>query len=304
MEPCNKCEICNKLCEIVPQMAGTFKALGDLTRLQIIYLLSTDTSGTLGVSELAARLNISQPAVSQHLKTLRTDGLVGSRREGFYIYYTINRDRIVEFREHFELLYSTVMANCNREFVRKSTRDRNIRACVIYYSYSGVTRGVAEGIRQSSGCDIIEVKTKQEYSKFTAYTTGVLRSRKGACDPIVPDEIDVSQYDFIFIGTPVWAWKPAPAINAAVKALRGCEGKMAVTFVTCCEEPGEALSLLSKALAEKGVRVMAEISLAKEDTESPSAGFELLERIAAAFPAGVADEEPAPFVRKTRTVKP
>lgn len=59
MEPCNKCTACNHLCEIVPAMATQFKALGDLTRLQIIYLLATDTSGALGVSELAARLGIS-----------------------------------------------------------------------------------------------------------------------------------------------------------------------------------------------------------------------------------------------------
>ena len=98
MEPCNKCPKCTKLCEIVPAMATSFKALGDLTRLQIIYLLATDTSGTLGVSELAARLGISQPAVSQHLKTLKGEGLVDSRREGFYVYYTINRDRIMQFR--------------------------------------------------------------------------------------------------------------------------------------------------------------------------------------------------------------
>ena len=140
MEPCNNCEECNKLCEIVPQMAGTFKALGDLTRLQIIYLLSMDTSGTLGVSELAARLKISQPAVSQHLKTLKSEGLVGSRREGFYIYYTVNRERMVEFRKHFELMHATVMANCNREMLRRTNRDRNIRACVIFYSFSGITR--------------------------------------------------------------------------------------------------------------------------------------------------------------------
>ena len=100
MDPCNKCKECTKLCEIVPLMAGTFKALGDLTRLQIIYLLATDTSGALGVGELAVRLGISQPAVSQHLKTLKGEGLVDSRREGFYVYYTINRDRIVQFRNN------------------------------------------------------------------------------------------------------------------------------------------------------------------------------------------------------------
>jgi DNA-binding transcriptional ArsR family regulator len=291
MDPCKKCKECTKLCEIVPLMAGTFKALGDLTRLQIIYLLATDTSGTLGVGELAVRLGISQPAVSQHLKTLKGDGLVDSRREGFYVYYTINRDRIVQFREQFERMYASVMENCNRELVRKTTRDRDLKACVIFYSLTGVTRGIAEGIRNSSGCDLIEVKTCTEYSTFTAYTTGVLRSRKGACDAIVPDEIDVSQYDLLIIGTPVWAWKPAPAINAAVRALRGCEGKMAVVFVTCHDQPGEAIPILNRALAEHGVEVMAEICLTKEDTKNPTVGNELLSRIAAALPVLIENEK-------------
>jgi DNA-binding transcriptional ArsR family regulator/flavodoxin len=304
MEPCNKCEVCTRLCEIIPQMASTFKALGDLTRLQIIYFLSTDTSGTLGVSELAARLKISQPAVSQHLKTLKTEGLVESRREGFYIYYTVNRDRVVEFREHFELLHSTVMANCNREMLRRTTRDRAIRACVVFYSYSGITRGVAEGIRDASGCDLIEVKTKNPYSSFSVYTTGVLHSRKGACDPIEPEVIDVSGYDFLIIGTPVWAWKPSPAINAAVRALKGCEGKMAVIFTTCSNQPGEALPVLSKALSDRGVRVMAEISLDAKDTKNPDAGGELLRQILGSDPLRAFAEGTPGDQQDERDVKP
>lgn len=291
MEPCRKCPECSKLCEIVPQMASTFKALGDFTRLQIIYLLSTDTSGTLGVSELASRLKVSQPAVSQHLKTLKAEGLVESRREGFFVYYTVNRDRMVELRGHFELMYASVMDTCHREMVRKATADRPIRACVIYYSYSGVTRRVAEGIRSASGCDVIEVKTTTPYTTFTAYTTGVLRSRKGAADPIEPGSIDVSGYDLLIIGTPVWAWHPAPAMNAAVQALSGCEGKMAVIFTTCSTHPGEALPILSRALEARGVKVMASISLDQDDTKNPDAGGELLRRIIAANPLRDTDNE-------------
>ena len=283
-QPCKKCAECTKLCEIVPKMAGTFKVLGDLTRLQIIYLLSTDTSGTLGVSELAARLKISQPAVSQHLKTLKGEGIVDSRRDGFYVYYTINRDRIMQFREHFELMYACVMDTCDREMVRKATGDRTIRACVIYYSYSGITRRVAESIRAASGCDLIEVRTTTPYSRFTAYTTGVLRSRKMACDPIEPEAIDVSGYDLIIIGSPVWAWNPAPAINTAIRALRGCEGKMGVAFTTCLNHPGDALAAMSKALEERGVRVMAQVSLTAEDTKNANVGGELLRQIIAADP--------------------
>jgi DNA-binding transcriptional ArsR family regulator/flavodoxin len=296
MDSSKKSEVCNEFSEIVPEMAGVFKSLGDLTRLQIIYLLATDTTGKLCVSDLAARLSISQPAVSQHLKTLKTEGLVDLRREGFYIYYTVNRERMVEFREHFELMYASVMDKCNRELVRKSTLDRDIRACVIFYSYSGITRRVAEGIRSASGCDLIEVRTKKPYTAFSVYTRGVLRSRKEACDPIEPAEIDVSGYDLLIIGTPVWVSKPSPAANAAVRALKRCEGKMAVVFTTCLNQPGEALHVLSKALADRGVRVMAEISLNEKDTRNPDAGGELLRQIIAAdllkgLEEGIADTE-------------
>ncbi|HEX3002376.1 MAG TPA: flavodoxin, partial [Methanoregula sp.] len=176
------------------------------------------------------------------------------------------------------------MEQCSREMVRKATPGRTVRACVIYYSYSGITRRVAEGIRNASGCDLIEVRTKAAYTSFTAYTKGVVRSRKGACDVIDPDEIDVSGYDLLIIGTPVWAWKPSPAINAAVKALKGCEGKMGVVFTTCNNQPGEALPLLRKALEDRGVTVMAEIGLDQEDTKNPDAGGELLRQVIAANP--------------------
>lgn len=291
MESFNNCNESDDLCRIVPVMAGKFKALGDLTRLRIIYLIATDTSGTLGVSELASRLGVSQPAVSQHLKTLKNEGLVDSRREGFFVYYTINSDNMKEFWDNFELMYASVMENCSRELVRKTTRDRNIRACVIFYSYSGITRGIAEGISSSTGCDLIEVRTKKPYTSFSAYTTGVLRSRKGEPDPIDPEEIDVSDYDLLIIGTPVWAWKPAPAINSAVRALKGCEGKTAAIFTTCSNQPGEALPILRKALEDRGVRVMYETSLEAEDTTDPAICNELLGRIAGAFPGGDEREE-------------
>ena len=59
---------------------------------------------------------------------------------------------------------------------------------------------------------------------------------------------------------------------------------MAVVFTTCLNQPGEALPILSKALADRGVRVMAEISLNEKDTRNPDAGGELLRQIIAADP--------------------
>jgi DNA-binding transcriptional ArsR family regulator len=282
---------CDRLGLIVPSMAGTFKALGDLTRLRIIYLLSTDTTGTLGVGELATRLGITQPAVSQALKALRGEGLVDSRREGLYVYYTINRDRIVQFREHFELMYASVMENADRELVRKATRCHKLNACVIFYSYSGVTRALASQIRNAFGCDLIEVKAKREYSAFSVYTTGVLHSLKHSCDPILPEIIDVSKYDLLVIGYPVWVGNPAPPINSAVRALLSCEGKKAVIFITSCGQPGEALAFIRAALTTRGVKVVSECCLTEKDTGNQNAGNEIIGRIVAAYPAPVSPEE-------------
>jgi len=265
MDTCKKCEACDKLCEIVPEMAGVFKSLGDLTRLQIINLLATDCTGKLGVGDLAARLGISQPAVSQHLKTLKAEGIVDSRREGFYVYYSFNRERMVRFREHFDVMYRSVMDRCDQEMFRKTTLHQALNLAIICYSYTGVTMDIAEQIRESCGGEIVAVRTREKYNTFTAYTRGVLRSRQGESDAIDPEIIDVSGYDLLVIATPVWAWKPAPAINAAIAALRGCEGKKAAILVTCNGQFGETIPLLKKALEARGMIVSAEIGLTKRE---------------------------------------
>jgi DNA-binding transcriptional ArsR family regulator len=61
-----------------------FRALGDPTRRAVFEALA---AGEMSVSELAAGLPVSQPAVSQHLAALRGAGLVVERREGRRAYY-------------------------------------------------------------------------------------------------------------------------------------------------------------------------------------------------------------------------
>lgn len=140
-----------------------------------------------------------------------------------------------------------------------------MKTCIIYHSYSGVTRGIAEKISTTCGGDLVEVKPKDNYSTLTAYSVGCIRARKEACDPISPDTIDVSLYDLIVIGTPVWAWKATPAINGAIAALKGCEGKKAVIFATCGSSAKETLPIMKKALEKRGVRVSGEVVLNKSE---------------------------------------
>lgn len=64
-----------------------FLALADPSRRAILESL---TRGEAAVKELTARFDISQPAVSQHLATLKEAGLVSGRREGRFVYYRVD----------------------------------------------------------------------------------------------------------------------------------------------------------------------------------------------------------------------
>jgi DNA-binding transcriptional ArsR family regulator len=64
-----------------------FRALADPSRRAIFERL---TRGEAAVKHLTARFDISQPAVSQHLATLRSAGLVSERREGRLVYYRVD----------------------------------------------------------------------------------------------------------------------------------------------------------------------------------------------------------------------
>jgi DNA-binding transcriptional ArsR family regulator len=64
-----------------------FRALADPSRRAIFESL---TRGEAAVKDLTARFDISQPAVSQHLATLREAGLVRGRRQGRRAYYRVD----------------------------------------------------------------------------------------------------------------------------------------------------------------------------------------------------------------------
>jgi ArsR family transcriptional regulator len=70
-------------------MAEEFKVLGDKTRLRILSLLQ---GREICVCDLTEVLEISQPGVSQHMRRLRQTGFVKERREGQWIYYSLNME--------------------------------------------------------------------------------------------------------------------------------------------------------------------------------------------------------------------
>ncbi len=75
--------------------AEIFSALADPTRLKLVKLLCLQhVHDALCVNALSALLGVSQSAVSQHLRVLRSNGLVRGERRGYHIHYFIDRNAV------------------------------------------------------------------------------------------------------------------------------------------------------------------------------------------------------------------
>lgn len=90
-----------------------------------------------------------------------------------------------------------------------------MKKLVVFYSYTGHTKMIAESIQQKLNWDILEIKPVKPYS--TDYQTVVDEEQNNSSVGKTPDiqKIDknLNDYDEIIVGTPVWWYTIAPVIR-------------------------------------------------------------------------------------------
>jgi DNA-binding transcriptional ArsR family regulator len=87
-------------------------ALGDPTRRAIFERLS---AGPKPVGELAKELPVSRPAVSQHLRVLKSAGLVSERPDGTRRVYRVEPEGVVALRAYFDEFWDRALASFQAE---------------------------------------------------------------------------------------------------------------------------------------------------------------------------------------------
>ena len=91
----------------IERAVGLFHALSDGTRLSILQRLRF---GERCVCDLTDALDAAQSRLSFHLKVLKEAGLVSDRREGRWMYYTLNPDALAELGELVDAMASAPSA--------------------------------------------------------------------------------------------------------------------------------------------------------------------------------------------------
>lgn len=107
---------------------------------------------------------------------------------------------------------------------------------VAYFSASGVTEKVAEKMANACGADVFEIKPKQPYTDadlnwMNKQSRSSLEMQDRNCRPDMAEKPNVSDYDVILVGFPVW-WYREPSIIDTFMESADFTGKTVVPFCT------------------------------------------------------------------------
>ncbi len=133
------------------------------------------------------------------------------------------------------------------------------KTLVVFYSLEGNIAFFAKQIAEKLGADIFRIETVKEYPK-----KGLLKFLHGGKDsvsgfkPELKSQIpELSEYEKIVIGTPVWASKPAAPLNSFFEKA-DLSGKKCFTFASSAGgNASKCLELMSGAIDKSGGTVLA-----------------------------------------------
>lgn len=139
-----------------------------------------------------------------------------------------------------------------------------MKSLIVYYSYTGNTGKVAEilkGILSKKGeAEIHQLKPIDESNNFFVQTASAFTGKRAK---LQEERFDLSGYDLVCLGTPVWAFAPTPAINTYLDKVQNLDGKDAVCFVTYASGAGvkRCTNTMIEKLKQKGAFKISDFSI-------------------------------------------
>ena len=145
---------------------------------------------------------------------------------------------------------------------------------VAFFSASGVTRKVAETLSEAINADLYEIKPQIQYTKAdldwrdNKSRSSVEMSDKSSRPAIADKNANVSDYDVVFVGFPIW-WYIAPTIINTFLENYDFAGKTIVPFATSGSGGmGETAAYLKKSVGDSATITEGKMLNGKQSKES------------------------------------
>ncbi len=131
---------------------------------------------------------------------------------------------------------NNTIISTNKNEETNTYKTSNNKIAVIYFSATGNTKQVAEYIQSETNSDIFEITPKQKYTtedlNYGDNNTRATREQNNKnARPEIENKIDVSNYDVIFLGYPIW-WGDVPKIILSFIDNTNLNGKTIIPFCT------------------------------------------------------------------------
>ena len=134
---------------------------------------------------------------------------------------------------------------------------------IVYFTYTNNTKKIAEHIKEKLNCDILEIKTVVPYSDdYDSVVNDQQNSEGSSFLPEIQEiNLNLEEYDEIILGTPVWWYRPVPAIRTFLTKY-DLTGKTIKPFATNAGWLGrtfkEINSLCPNSKVEEGMNIVFE----------------------------------------------
>ena len=124
-----------------------------------------------------------------------------------------------------------------------------MKTIILYYSRTDKTASVAHTLAKEISADIVEIEDLKKRSGPLNYINASMDAMRENKTTIKPPTVDLSDYGLVYVGTPVWAGKPAPAIITLIDKCN-FQGKDVILFATLGGSGGKNTILRMKEKVE------------------------------------------------------
>ncbi|MDO5848287.1 MAG: flavodoxin [Methanobrevibacter sp.] len=142
-----------------------------------------------------------------------------------------------------------------------------MKTLIIYYSESGSTEIISKVLAYNLNADIVMIQDLKPRDGFKNRLTASFDAFRENKTEIYPPTLNLENYDLIYIGTPVWASKPSPAISTIIDSC-DLRRKDVILFTTMTSSGGAAtIEKLEKKVKARGGRVVETFTIKTKDKD-------------------------------------
>ena len=125
-----------------------------------------------------------------------------------------------------------------------------MKILIVFYSLTGNTRKIAEAVASATSGEMMEIKTVKEIptTGFMKFWVGGKQVVQRELPELLPFEKNPNDFDFIFLGTPIWAANFVPAVRSFLKQAKLQNKKIALFCIHGGDDPGQAFVNLEEEL--------------------------------------------------------